>query len=346
MTEGIIEIIRVIAHKLWAVSTLTLLTCFLLYWFYGVLTALPLLTFGFAGILYNAEDLLLYYPEIPADSRVFVPQPSNYKLPFESIKIPNKDGFMIHMFFIKQHTNSSKLPTIVFFHGNAGNIGHRLPNVSGLFHKLNVNILLLEYRGYGLSEGVPSEDGLYSDAQTAINYLYERSDIDRKQIILFGRSLGGAVAIDLASRPEYRSKIWCLIVENTFTSIPDMVLVLLGWRCLRWLPRCIHKNQYMSLQKVSKVLVPSMFICGSSDSLVPPAMGEALHFRCAAIHKRLLVIPGGGHNDTWTCREYYPSLQQFISNVPPMPEFVDKVMPFFDKPQLQQPLKHATVYTV
>ncbi|RVE41688.1 hypothetical protein evm_013663 [Chilo suppressalis] len=195
------------------------------------------------GILYSAQDLLLYYPNDPPDSRVFVLQPSNYKLPYESIKISNKDGFKIHLFLIKQPTNCNHRPTLIFFHGNAGNMGQRLANVSGFYHKLNINILMVEYRGYGLSEGAPSERGLYVDAQSALDYIMQRSDIDRSKIIIFGRSLGGAVAIDLTSRLEYRNKIWALIVENTFTSIPDMAQIILKWNCLSWLPQFCHKNK-------------------------------------------------------------------------------------------------------
>lgn len=131
----------------------------------------------------------------------------------------------------------------------------------------------MEYRGYGLSEGSPSEQGLYIDAQSAFNYLIQRSDIDNNKIFLFGRSLGklftipitdicwfhntsiwhcvtiahsflgGAVAIDLASRLENRNKVWAVVIENTFTSIPDMAKIILKWKCLLWLPQMCHKNK-------------------------------------------------------------------------------------------------------
>jgi len=131
---------------------------------------------------------------------------------------------------------------------------------------------MLEYRGYGLSQGSPSEEGLYMDARTALDFLSLRHDVNHKEIIVFGRSLGnvlcifhfsldyfseklpfmlinhaycpgGAVAIDIAAQPEYASRIWCVIVENTFTSIPDMAKVLIGWRVLHYLPLCFYKNK-------------------------------------------------------------------------------------------------------
>lgn len=145
----------------------------------------------FVGILYHAEDNFLFYPELPSHSRVFVPIPSMYGLPYENIQVRASDGTMLHMFFIYQpQERKHQSPTIVFLHGNAGNMGHRLQNSVGLYHNLHCNILLVEYRGYGLSEGNPSEEGLYLDARASIDYLYTRNDINLSEIIVFGRSLG------------------------------------------------------------------------------------------------------------------------------------------------------------
>ena len=93
-----------------------------------------------------------------------------------------------------------QVPTVLYLHGNAGNIGHRLVNVQGLYNSIGCNVALLEYRGYGRSEGTPSEEGICMDAQAALDFLLTRSDINTEKILVFGRSLGGAVAIDLATR--------------------------------------------------------------------------------------------------------------------------------------------------
>ncbi|XP_041987686.1 protein ABHD13 [Aricia agestis] len=321
------HILRIILYRLWMLSTFTLLSSIIVFWFYGFFVAFAVFSSGISGILYNAQDLLLYYPNDPPDSRIFVLQPSNYKLPYESIKIRNKDGLKIHMFLIKQIENSKGKPTMIFFHGNAGNMGQRLSNVSGFYHKLNINILMVEYRGYGLSEGSPSERGIYVDAQAAFDYIMQRNDIDRTKVFLFGRSLGGAVAIDLASRLKYKNKIWAVVVENTFTSIPDMAKIILKWRCLLWLPLFCHKNKYMSLSKIVHVVAPTLVMCGSKDALVPPRMARELYLKCGAVGKKIAVMPGGGHDDTWTCRDYYASMQQFLANVPPLPE---DVIPYYD----------------
>lgn len=114
-----------------------------------------------------------------------------YNLPYESVQTKSSDDVTIHMFFICQPKERQRQsPTIIFLHGNAGNMGHRLQNCVGLYHNLHCNILLVEYRGYGLSEGTPSEEGLYVDARASLDYLYSRSDINHSEIIVFGRSLG------------------------------------------------------------------------------------------------------------------------------------------------------------
>lgn len=179
------------AVRVWAYSGLVLVSCFFLYYLYGGLFAFLPILFALTGILYHAQDNFLFYPELPSHSRVFIPIPSMYSLPYENVQVRSSDGVLLHMFFIcqpKERLQNS--PTIVFFHGNAGNMGHRLQNCVGLYHNLHCNILMVEYRGYGLSEGNPSEEGLYCDARASIDYLYSRNDINHSEIIVFGRSLG------------------------------------------------------------------------------------------------------------------------------------------------------------
>ena len=124
-----------------------------------------------------------------------MPSPSTLGLTFENVYIKSKDSTRLHLFFVKQVTESltTSSPTILYFHGNAGNIGHRLMNVKGLVQMLGCNVCLLEYRGYGHSDGSPHEEGLYLDAQAALEYLIGRPDVDQRKIIVFGRSLGNNV---------------------------------------------------------------------------------------------------------------------------------------------------------
>lgn len=278
-----IRILGGIAMKCWAFSGTYILACFFLYWLYGGISAFFLLCFATTGILYHGEDQLLYHPKFPADSR-----------PEDRVK---------------------KVPTVLFLHGNAGNMGHRLQNIVGLYHNLQCNILMLEYRGYGLSQGAPSEEGLYMDAQAGIEYLINRSDINSNEIIVFGRSLGGAVAIDLATKQENSQRIWCLIVENTFTSIPDMAALFVGSKFLQYLPLFLYKNRYLSIQKVLSITVPTLFISGLADTLVPPRMMEKLFKKCKSPYKRIFPVVGGTHNETWCQPGYYQNVCFFLSEL-------------------------------
>ncbi|XP_015517703.1 protein ABHD13 [Neodiprion pinetum] len=311
-----IRLLGGIAKKCWAFSGAYVLACFLLYWLYGGIFAFFLLCFAITGILYHTEDKLLYHPELPPHSRVYVPAPSMFSLPYQSVYTRSGDGTMLHMFFISQtEEKAKKVPTLLFFHGNAGNMGHRLQNVARLYRKLGCNILMLEYRGYGLSQGSPSEEGLYMDARAGLDYLSTRTDINNDEIIVFGRSLGGGVAIDLAMRPDYAKKIWCLILENTFTSIPDMASLLIGSKILQYLPLFIYKNKYMSLQKIGSVTVPTLFISGLADTLVPPKMMTELYERCGSSYKGMLRVPSGTHNETWNQSGYYTSISTFLNQL-------------------------------
>ncbi|EEB18888.1 protein bem46, putative [Pediculus humanus corporis] len=306
---------RIIIHC-WALAGATLLCCFLLYWVLGGLIPFLLLCFAATGILYQLEDYLLFHPDLPPYSRLFVSLPSVFGLPYESVFTRSGDGTLIHLFLILQPgETSSKAPTLLFFHGNAGNVGHRLQNMVGLYQSLHCNIVMLEYRGYGLSQGIPSEEGIYMDARAALDFISSRQDFNHKEIILFGRSLGGAVAIDLTCNLLYSQKIWCLIVENSFTSIPDMARILLGWRILRKLPLVFYKSKFLSKSKINQVKVPTLFVSGLSDSLVPSRMMKELYDECSSEHKKLVEFPNGTHNETWTCQGYYTSLDAFIKDV-------------------------------
>lgn len=172
-------------------------------------------------------------------------------------------------------------------------------------------MLLVEYRGYGLSTGEPSERGFYSDVRAAIDYLYTRHDLDHSQIIVFGRSLGGAVAIDVAADSVYASKLMAVIVENTFTSIPEMAAVLIH-PAVKHLPLFCYRNKYLSVDKIAFASAPCLFVSGLADTLVPPQMMVALHNKCGSSYKQMLQISGGSHNDSWTAAGYYKGLSRFI----------------------------------
>lgn len=310
-------LVLAVMRKFWVTSSAVVVGIFVLFWLYGGLLALLLLLFALSGVVYQISDLLVYWPNFPPDSRVLVQPPATLGLPSENLFLYARDGTKLHAVFVKQDPSTiHTAPTFVYFHGNAGNLGHRLSNVYGLYRCLGVNLLLLEYRGYGLSQGAPSEEGLYLDAQAAVSYLKTRRDIDQNKIIIFGRSLGGAVAVDCVSRAEVSSRVAAVVLENTFTSIPDMAKVLFsGVRFLARLPHWCHKNKYLSKYKMCRVVVPTLFLSGQADALVPPRMMLELYHCCAAPAKRLMQFTHGSHNETWKCPGYYQVLAHFLDEV-------------------------------
>lgn len=204
----------------------------------------------FSGVSYQIQDNLLYHPEMPQHSRCYVAQPSIFNIPYEVVHIRSTDNVMLHAFWMRQPGEKSKfVPTVLYFHGNAGNIGHRLQNAKGFIMRCGVNVLMVDYRGYGQSTGEPSEQGLHDDARATFNYLLTRNDLDHNQICLFGRSLGGAVAIDLAADTEYSRSIMCVIVENSFTSIQEMACHLLHPN-FKYIPICCYKNKVEFIRRV------------------------------------------------------------------------------------------------
>uniref|UniRef100_A0A1B0A886 Protein ABHD13 n=1 Tax=Glossina pallidipes TaxID=7398 RepID=A0A1B0A886_GLOPL len=301
------------SRGVWILSLAALLLCLVIFYFYGGYLTIALVTTVLTTIFYYAQDVLLYHPDLPANSRIYVPIPTMHNLPYETVSIHTPDKVTLHAFWISnQNERSKSVPTFIYLHGNAGNMGHRMQNVWGIFHHLNCNILMLEYRGYGLSTGSPSERGLIIDAKAAVDYLYTRHDLDHTQILIFGRSLGGAVAVDVAADTVYGQKIMCAIVENTFTSIPDMAVELIH-PLVRFVPLILYKNKYNSLSKIRKCSVPLLFISGLADNLVPPNMMRTLYTECGSQRKGILVFPGGSHNDTWIVDGYYDGLRTFLN---------------------------------
>uniref|UniRef100_A0A146M5R6 Abhydrolase domain-containing protein 13 n=2 Tax=Lygus hesperus TaxID=30085 RepID=A0A146M5R6_LYGHE len=314
-----LPILAVVLLKCWRLIVICLIFFLLVYWICGALVALLILgcalsLYSVSVCFYVSQDHLLFHPDDNNyQSRKLVQTPSAVQLPFLNLFVRSLDGTLIHMYFIRQPEPAGSIaPTIVFFHGNAGNMGHRLQNAAGLYATLHCNILMVEYRGYGLSHGCASEKGIYLDAQAALDYLAARPDVNQNRIVVFGRSLGGAVAIDLAARADYSCRIWCLIVENTFTSIPDITTSLFKYTWLKFVPLFAYKNKLVSKDKIGSVNVPTLFISGLSDTLVPPRMMTELHSQCSANYKQLLQIPNGGHNDTWACHNYYSSIASFL----------------------------------
>lgn len=313
--EAIGKFVLHVVLRFWRACSAAMLTLLLLYWLYGGVVSFLLLTAAVLGALYHYQDTLLYFPDQPVTSRVYVQNPAVLGVPFENLYLKTQDGVRINAIFIKQAPQfQNSVPTVLFFHGNAGNVGHRLSNARSWYCYCGCNVFLVEYRGYGKSDGFPSEQGFELDSQAAFSYLLSRNDIDTNKIVIFGRSLGGAVAIALASNELYLDKAFALIVENTFTSIPSMgnQLIING---LSKLPYFCFRNMYDSLKKIHKARVPTLFLSGLADQLIPPRMMTSLYKASGSCLKKLECFDHGTHNETWQCYGYFDAITRFLCEV-------------------------------
>jgi len=216
-----------------------------------------------------------------------------------------KDGVRIHTWLVFQQEEKEKCPTVLFFHGNAGNIGFRLINARQLHELTGCNVLLVDYRGYGNSDGDPTERGLNLDAQACLDYLRSRSDIDKTKIFVYGSSLGGAVGLTLAYHNQ--DKIRGIILENTFTSIIDMVVVIAermqlrrGQLLIRWFLWFYLTSHWPNAELIRRLRVPVLFMSGLQDELIPPEHMRSLYDTASASsYRQLHTVPTGTHNDTF-----------------------------------------------
>jgi uncharacterized protein len=188
-------------------------------------------------------------------------------------------------------TAGSPQPTLVFFHGNGGNLTHRAPLIARMRSEFGANVFIFDYQGYGQSQGKPSETATAADARAAIAYLHSRPEVDSSSIAYYGESLGGAVAIDLATEiPPV-----ALAVQSSFTSVADMTR--LRYPILTFLLP-LASMRYDSLSAIRKLTVPLLVIHGSNDTLVPPEHSQRL-FEAAREPKRLVIVAGANHNDVF-----------------------------------------------
>jgi len=230
----------------------------------------------------------------------------------EDVFLTTPDQLTIHSWLIKQ-PESFEAPTIIFFHGNAGNIAMRLEHALGFYKVVKANIFLVSYRGYGISEGKPSEEGLKIDAQTALDYLCRREDLNRKKIFVFGGSIGGAVAIHLAQQNQNR--IAGLLLENTFTSLEEMVAVLVPI-LTPFTP--FLKSKWSNRLSISEIQIPILFISGRRDELVPSYMMDELYrLAVKSQGKKFMAVAEGKHNNTWNVegKKFYLKILEFINSV-------------------------------
>ncbi len=200
---------------------------------------------------------------------------------------------------------------MIYFHENAGNIGNRLYVIEMLYLELEVNVLIVGYRGYGHSEGTPSEPGLEKDAEAIFEFALEHKEINNQSIFTIGRSLGGAVSVQLAEKVQ--EAICGMILENTFTSISDITDDIFPH--LKFFKKLILRMFWPSDKRIPNVRVPMLFIVGTHDEIVPVHHTKKLHDAATnAIFKQYYAVQGGTHNDTWLKggKDYIYVLKDFL----------------------------------
>ena len=229
----------------------------------------------------NVDKSFIFFP-----NRIVETTPADVGLFFEDISLVTKDHIRINGWLVP-HPKAKG--TLLWFHGNGGNISDRITQIKRFHAALPVHIMIVDYRGYGKSEGDVSEEGTYLDAEAAYDYLLTRSDTGG--IIVYGQSLGAAVAMDLAIR---RPKANRLILEAPFLSIREMAKVHYGWLPVGGL----ITTQYDNIKKIRNVRVPVLILHGDQDETVPYEHGQLL-FGVANAPKRFYSIPNAHHNDTY-----------------------------------------------
>jgi fermentation-respiration switch protein FrsA (DUF1100 family) len=253
-----------------------------------------------ALILSHLERFFLFFP-----TSEIVTTPAELGVHYEDVYFTTNDGLRLNGWFVP---GTSEI-TWLWFHGNGGNISHRTEEIVQIRHLLGVNLFIIDYRGYGKSQGTPSEQGTYQDARAALDYLRSRPDISPDQIVYFGRSLGAAVAVKLAVEHPPRG----MILVAPFASLKDMARIhypaLPG---VAWLAR----NRYNSLARISAIESPLLILHGDQDIIVPLSQGRKL-FEEAGQPKQFQILPGAGHDDSYLTSgdAYWGTISSFLETL-------------------------------
>ncbi len=262
---------------------------------------LVLLYLGLAGWISIRQDALVFHPtaEIPLT-------PADAGWVYEDLTLATSDGVNINAWFVPVENARG---VVLFCHGNAGNIGHRLDSIR-IFRDLGLSVLIFDYRGFGRSEGRPSETGTYLDVRAAWEFLVGEKGVEPQRIVIFGRSLGGTVAAQLAAYLGQEKTPGALILESTFTSLPDMAARLYPYLPVRWLA----KYSYNSLGRMSDVHAPVLVVHSPGDEIVPYAHGQALY--AAAPEPKMFLEISGGHNSGFLAsgEVYLDGLRSFLEH--------------------------------
>jgi fermentation-respiration switch protein FrsA (DUF1100 family) len=229
----------------------------------------------------------------------------------EDVWFESADGTRLHGWFAEGAGEPQG--TLLYFHGNGEHVAHQADLIDLMRSRFRLNVLVFDYRGYGRSEGRPSEAGIQQDARAALAWLNERTGTTPAETIYFGRSLGAAVAVELAVARDCRM----LVLSNAFSSMPDVAANVYPWLPVRWLMR----NRYPSLERIRECHQPLLQAHGTDDTLVPIAMARRLFEASPATRKKFVELEGEAHNDGYSIR-FWQEFEQFITEIdrdPPAP---------------------------
>lgn len=247
------------------------------------------IVFAVAFVLYVRwlEETNVFFP-----STELAGTPRDQGLAYDDVSLQTSDGFLLHGWFVT--AGRPDAATLLFLHGNAGNISDRLDKIF-LFHRMGLNVLIIDYRGYGKSGGKPSEKGLYRDALAAFDHLVQRPDVSPERIVVYGESLGGVAAIDLAGRRD----VAALIIDSSFSSAADMAKVMYPF-----IPSFVLSIKMDSVAKVRASEVPKLFLHSPADATVPFTLGRKL-FEAAAEPKEFVRLAGPHNNGYVDARDAF-----------------------------------------
>ena len=250
--------------------------------------------------VYLMQGRMLYLADVPG--RALTMTPADVGMDYQDVAIKTTDGVTLHGWFIAGRSDR----VLLFFHGNAGNISHRLQSIRQ-FRDLGLSVFIIDYRGYGQSEGRATEKGIYRDADAAWRYLTEERSVTPRDIIIFGRSLGASVASRLASQQQPLA----LVVESSFTSVPDIARELYPWLPVRWLSRLNHATR----EYITEVRCPVLVVHSRDDEIIPFQHAETIF--ASANEPRSLLAIRGTHNDAFLrdADTYIQGLRDFLTGL-------------------------------
>ncbi|NGP88345.1 alpha/beta hydrolase [Fodinibius halophilus] len=246
-------------------------------------------------LMYLLQATMIYHPQ-----KELIANPQSIGRTYKDVTFRTPDDVQLHGWFIPA---DSSAPTILYAHGNAGNISGRLQSIQ-LLNSMGCNVFIFDYRGYGKSEGAPSEEGTYRDISVAWDYLVDQRKVSKDKIVVMGRSLGGSVAAWLAARKDPAA----VVIESTFTSAVDLGADLYPWLPVRWL----LKFEYKTIDHIKQIEQPLFMAHSRDDQVVPFSHGEQL-FEAANEPKTFVELQGGHGSGFWESGAIYSdALRKFL----------------------------------